>query len=170
MTPLIAEKSIEINAPAARVWTVLTNPHYNEKWAALFAAKGPIDSDWKLGSKVLWRNTDGQVYVTGAVIALETNKLLRFTVRSTTKEMQPLSGLAEDDITQTFALHEHDGRTTLSIAHGDFSKLANGDKILPAVVAGWDTILALLKQLAEGSTADSHGNTGLAAEAADPKH
>lgn len=170
MPPLIAEKSIEINAPAARVWTVLTNPQFNEKWAALFAAKGPIDSDWTLGSPVLWRNADGQVYVTGTVIALEPNKLLKFTVRSTTREMQPLSGLAKDDITQTFALSEHDGRTTLSTAHGDFSKLANGDKILPAVVAGWDTILALLKQLAETSAADSHGDTGLAAGAADPKH
>ena len=170
MTPLVAEKSIEINAPAARLWTVLTNPRFNEIWAALFAAKGPIDSDWKLGSKVLWRNAEGQVYVTGAVIAVEANKLLRFTVRSTTREMQPLSGLDEDDITQTYALAEHDGRTTLSIAHGDFSKLANGDKILPAVVTGWDTILALLKELAETSAADSHGNAGLAAEAADGKH
>ena len=170
MPRLIAEKSIDIDAPAARVWTVLTTPHFNEKWAALFAAKGPIDSDWKLGSPVLWRNADGQVYVTGAVIALEPNKLLKFTVRSTSKEMQPLSGLAEDDITQTFALSEHDGRTTLSIAHGDFSNLANGEKILPAVVAGWDTILALLKQLAETSAADSHSATSLAAGAADPKH
>ena len=149
MTPLIAEKSIEINAPAFRVWTVLTRPEYTQEWAALFKAKGPIDSDWKLGSKVLWRNDEGEVYVTGTVLAAEPNKLLKFTVRSTTREMQPLSGLAEDDITQTYALAEHDGRTTLSTAHGDFTKLANGDKIYPAVVAGWDTILAKLKELAE---------------------
>lgn len=167
---LIAEKAIEINAPASRVWTVLTNPQFNEKWAALFAAKGPIDSDWKLGSKVLWRNAEDQVYVTGTVIALEPNRLLRFTVRSTTKEMQPLSGRDEDDITQTYALAEQDGHTTLSIAHGDFSKLANGDKILPAVVTGWDKLLALIKELAETSAADSHGNARLAAEVTDPKH
>ena len=149
MTPLIAEKSIVINAPPSRVWTVLTRPEYTEQWAALFKAKGPIDSDWKLGSKVLWRNEADEVYVTGTVIAAEPNKLLKFTVRSTTREMQPLSGLAADDITQTYALAERDGQTILSTAHGDFTKLANGDKIYPAVVAGWDIILAKLKELAE---------------------
>jgi uncharacterized protein YndB with AHSA1/START domain len=148
MTPLIAEKSIEIAAPASNVWTVLAAR--TSEWSDLFGAKGPIESDWKVGSDVLWRNADGVVYVRGRVLASEPAKLLRFTVRSTQREMQPLSGRPEDDITQTYALAEHGGRTTLSVAHGDFRHLAKGEEIYPAVMAGWDQLLARFKTLAEG--------------------
>jgi uncharacterized protein YndB with AHSA1/START domain len=148
MTKLIAEKSIEIAAPASAVWNVLTAR--TSEWSGLFGAKGPIESDWKSGSEVLWRNAEGVVYVSGRVLACEPAKLLRFSVRSTQREMQPLSGRAEDDITQTYALAEQGGRTTLSIAHGDFRSLAKGEEIYPAVMAGWDTLLVRFKTLAEG--------------------
>ncbi len=149
MTNLIAEKSIEIAAPASAVWNVLTAR--TSEWSGLFGAKGPVESDWKPGSEVLWRNADGVVYVNGRVLASEPSKLLRFSVRSTQREMQPVSGRAEDDITQTYALAEHGGRTTLSIAHGDFRNLAKGEEIYPAVVAGWDTLLAKFKELSESA-------------------
>ncbi len=149
MTNLIAEKSIEIAAPASAVWNVLTAR--TSEWSGLFGATGPVESDWKPGSEVLWRNADGVVYVNGRVLASEPSKLLRFSVRSTQREMQPVSGRAEDDITQTYALAEHGGRTTLSIAHGDFRNLAKGEEIYPAVVAGWDTLLAKFKELSEAA-------------------
>jgi uncharacterized protein YndB with AHSA1/START domain len=147
MTTLIAEKSIDIAAPAAKVWAVLTAR--SGEWSDLFGAKGPVESDWKAGSEILWRNADGVVYVTGRILDSQPSKLLRFSVRSTQREMQPISGRAEDDITQTYALAEHGGRTTLAIAHGDFRNLAKGEEIYAAVEAGWDTLLARLKALAE---------------------
>jgi uncharacterized protein YndB with AHSA1/START domain len=149
MTKLIAEKSIEIAAPASKVWAVLTAR--SGEWSDLFGAKGPVESDWKVGSDVLWRNAEGAVYVSGRVLSCEPAKLLRFSVRSTQREMQPLSGKAEDDVTQTYALAEHGGRTTLSVAHGDFRNLAKGEEIYPAVMAGWDTLLAKFKELAESA-------------------
>jgi hypothetical protein len=121
----------------------------SSEWSDLFGAKGPVESDWKVGSDVLWRNADGVVYVTGRVLASERAKLLQFSVRSTQPEMQPLSGRPEDDITQAYALAESGGRTMLSVAHGDFRHLAKGEEIYPAVMAGWDTLLARFKQLAE---------------------
>jgi uncharacterized protein YndB with AHSA1/START domain len=145
--PLIAEKSIDITAPASKVWAVLTQR--SSEWSDLFGARGPVESDWKVDSDILWRNADGVVYVTGRVLASELATLLRFTVRSTQREMQPLSGRPEDDITQTYALAERGGRTTLSIAHGDFRHLAKGEEIYPAVMAGWDQLLARFKMLAE---------------------
>jgi uncharacterized protein YndB with AHSA1/START domain len=147
MKTLIAEKSIEIAAPSSKVWAVLTAR--TSEWSDLFGAKGPIASDWKIGSDVLWRNAEGVVYVTGRVLACEPGKLLRFTVRSTEREKQPLSGRPEDDITQTYALLETGGRTRLSTAHGDFSNLAGGEQIYAAVLQGWDTVLTRLKELAE---------------------
>jgi uncharacterized protein YndB with AHSA1/START domain len=149
MTKLFVEKSIEIDAPATIVWTVLVSPKFTEQWSGFFGAQGPIETDWNLGSRVLWKNAAREVYVSGSVTAAETNKLLRFTVRAIKPEMQPISGLAEDDITQTYALAEHAGRTTLSIAHGDFSKLRDGEKIRPGAAAVWDGVLTKIKELAE---------------------
>jgi uncharacterized protein YndB with AHSA1/START domain len=149
MARLSVEKSIEINAPASTVWTILTSPKFTAQWSVFFGAKGPIETDWGLGSRVLWRNAAREVYVSGTVTAADKNKLLRFTVRDTKPEMQPTSGRVEDDITQTYALTEHQGRTTLSTAHGDFSKLRNGEKILPGASAVWDGLLAKIKELAE---------------------
>jgi uncharacterized protein YndB with AHSA1/START domain len=149
MMKLYVERSIEIKAPASRVWTILTSPEFTTRWSGVFGATGPIDADWKVGGGVLWRNAEGQVYVSGTVAAVEENHLLRFTVRATRPEMQPTSGRDEDDITQTYALSEHDGVTTLCISHGDFSKLANGEQIQPGAAAVWDKLLPKLKQLAE---------------------
>ena len=125
MTKLFVEKSTEINAPASKVWAILTKPEFTREWAGMFGATGPIDSDWQLGSQVLWKNAAGKVYVYGKVVALEPNKLLQFTVRSVKPELQPISGSDKDDITQTYVLLEQDGNTSLSIEHGDFSMLAS---------------------------------------------
>lgn len=149
MTRLVVEKSIDINAPASTIWKVLTKPEFTKEWSGFFGATGPIDSDWKLGSKVLWKNAQGQVYVSGTVIALEQNTLLQFTVRATNPAMQPISGLDEDDITQSYALLEHDGRASLSVVHGDFNKLANGEQIRPNAAAVWDKALPKIKELSE---------------------
>ena len=149
MDKLIAEASIDIHASPARVWTVLTSPAFTSRWAGLFGADGPIDSDWKSGSEVLWRNADGDVYVHGHVVAMQPHSLLTFTCRSVDPNMLPLSGRTEDDITQTYALSGGGNRTTLSIAHGDFSKLADGAEIYPRACEGWNGILARIKALAE---------------------
>ncbi len=149
MAKLVVEKSIEITAPAAKVWAVLTKPEFTSQWAEAFGATGPIDSDWQPDSQVLWRNAKGEVYVHGKVVAMEPEKLLQFTTRDVRRELQPVSGLEEDDITQRYALSGQAGHTTLSIANGDFGKLANGEEIFPFAIANWDGLLPKLKELAE---------------------
>ncbi len=149
MTKLYVEASIEIAAPASRVWAVITSPVLNSQWSGLFGAKGAIDTDWKPGTPVRWRNADGDVYVQGRVLTVEQGKLLQFSARSTNPALQPISGLEADDITHTYHLSEQAGRTTLSIAHGDFSKLANGDTTLPKAKGVWDQVLPKIRELAE---------------------
>ena len=149
MTNLYIEASIEIDAPASSVWAVLTSPELNSQWSGLLGAKGAIDTDWHPGSPVKWRNADGDVYVNGRVLTVEPGKLLRFSARSTNPALQPMSGLDADDITHTYALLEQAGHTTFSITHGDFSKLANGEAILPKAKTVWDQVLPRIKELAE---------------------
>jgi len=52
---LFVNKTIEINAPASKVWNVLTRREYTDQWALEFTGgvEFHIESDWKLGSTVL---------------------------------------------------------------------------------------------------------------------
>lgn len=106
MTKLFVETSIEIDAPASRVWAVLTSPALNSQWSGLSGAKGAIDTNWQPGSPVKWRNADCDVYVHGRVLVAEPGRRLQFSARATNPALQPLSGLEEDDITHTYALSE----------------------------------------------------------------
>jgi uncharacterized protein YndB with AHSA1/START domain len=150
MSKHYVESSIEIQASPSQVWDVLTRPEMTQKWAGEFGAAGPIDSTWTLGSPVLWRNAKGEVYVRGNITAVRPLALLRFTVCDVFHpEMRPISGLPEDEITQSYALAGDGKRTILSIAHGDFGKLANGEKLYPLVVQLWGRLLPRIKQLAQ---------------------
>jgi len=147
--PLYVESSIAIDAPPADVWRVLTWPELTSQWAGEFGASGPIESDWRLGGEVCWRNAAGAVYVRGRVLAMEPEKLLRFSVCDVSGARRPLSGRVEDEITQSYALSAQGAGTVLSTAHGDFSGLADGESLFPAVAALWQRLLPKLKALAE---------------------
>src|SRR4051794_7260950 len=115
MTKLFVDKTIEINAPASKVWKAITSSENNRQWAVEFSSGGPefhLKSTWELGSPVLWKGQDGKVIVEGNVTAVEQYKLLRFTVFDVRSPERP-QVTEEDGI--TFKLAENNGRTTLHI-------------------------------------------------------
>ena len=143
--------SIEVNASAQRVWDVLTLRHYTAEWASEFAPGGPglnIDSDWALGSPVLWKDPKGHVVVEGIVTAVEPLGLLRFTVVDTS-DPRPAAPV-EDGI--AYKLTERDGRTRLWVSQGDFSTVADGAKHRDLSATVWDRVLIKIKGLAEGGS------------------
>ena len=149
MTKLFVDKIVEIAAPAARVWEVLTRRTYTDVWALEFSSGGPqfhIESDWKLGSPVLWTSDEGQVIVEGTVTAMEPNTLLRFTV-SDTRSQENVHAGKEAGI--AFQLNETDGQTLLHVLQGDFSAMPNGEKYHKLSAAVWDRVLPIIKRLAE---------------------
>ena len=147
MEKLFVEKSIKINAPASRVWDALTRPEFTDQWALEFSggAEFHIESDWKLGSPVLWKGQDGSVIVQGNVTALELNKFLRFTVFDVRGEKPPVT--EEDGI--TYELTEQNGKTLLQLSQGDFSVMAEGEKYHRLSAEVWDRVLPKVKELAE---------------------
>jgi uncharacterized protein YndB with AHSA1/START domain len=147
MPKLFVEKTIEINAPASKVWDVLTSPEHTREWAPEFSggAAFHIESDWKLGSPVLWKGQDGNVIVEGKVTALEPNTFLRFTVFDVRGEKPPVT--EEDGI--TYELTEHAGKTTFRLFQGDFSVMAEGEKYHHLSAEVWDRVLPKVKVLAE---------------------
>jgi uncharacterized protein YndB with AHSA1/START domain len=151
MSKLFVDQTIEINAPASKVWDVLTVSQYNNRWATEFSSGGPqfhLDSTWELGSPVLWKGEDGTVIVEGNVTALEPNKLLRFTVLDVRSEEKALV-TEEDGI--TFRLSEDNGKTTLHILQGDFSVMPEGKKYRDLSAEIWDKVLPMVKEMAESN-------------------
>ena len=147
MEKLFVEKSIKINTPASSVWDVLTKPEFTDQWAPEFSggAEFHIESDWKLGSPVLWKGQDGSMIVQGNVTALEPNKFLRFTVFDVRGEKPPVT--EEDGI--TYELTEQNGKTMLRLSQGDFSVMAEGEKYHRLSAEVWDRVLPKVKELAE---------------------
>jgi uncharacterized protein YndB with AHSA1/START domain len=149
MAKLFAEKSIEIQASARRVWDVLTTRDSTAEWASEFTAGGPslhIESDWSVGSRVLWKDRKEHVFVEGIVTAAQPHALLRFTVFDGRGERPPAS--PEDGI--TYKLTEREGTTVLWVSEGDFGSMVDGANYRDLSEDIWDRALVRIKRLAEG--------------------
>ncbi len=147
MAKLFVDKTIEINAPIAQVWDVLTRLEMTGMWASEFTGGAPfyIESEWKIGSPVLWKDQDGTVIVEGTVTALEPYRLLRFTVFDVHSEKPPVTD--EDGI--TYMLSEHDGKTILQVRQGDFSGMDDAEKYHRMSEEIWERVLPKVKALVE---------------------
>ena len=149
MTKLFVDKEVEIYASATKVWEAITKRENSDQWALEFSSGGPrfhIESEWELGSPVLWKGEDGAVNVEGIVTAIEQNKLIRFTVFDV-RSLQKIDVNEEDGI--TFELVEENGMTTLHILQGDFSPMEDGEKYRDASAEIWDKVLPKIKEMAE---------------------
>ena len=137
MIQLIVEKSIEINAPASKVWAALTKPDLSKQWIEQFwPGFGVLESDWQQGSPMRWRNASGEIDTEGKILAIEPGKLLRYSFT-----------MPEDIV--TLKLDEQNGQTVLSVIHGDFTDKPDGEECYLGAVAGWDMNLPKIKELAE---------------------
>jgi uncharacterized protein YndB with AHSA1/START domain len=140
---LIVKRSLEIKAPASRVWDILTDPEHTKKY--MFGCE--VFSDWKPGSTLIWKGAaDGIVYVKGNLVRLEKEKLFEFTV------FDPNAGI--DDIpanytTVTIELTPENSSTTLTVTQGDFAGMADGENRFMSAEAGWDMVLPRIKEMAE---------------------
>lgn len=149
MPKLFVEKSVEIQAPAQRVWDVLTSREATAEWASEFTAGGPglhLESDWLPGSPVLWKDRKEHVVVEGVVTAAQPHVLLRFTVSDVRGERPPVS--PEDGI--TYKLTEREGKTVLWVSQGDFSSMVDGAKYRDLSEDIWDRALVRIRRLSEG--------------------
>ncbi len=146
MDTLVVKNEITINAPAWRVWEVLTKPEYTKKFMFGCAAI----SDWKKGSLLEWKGNIGGkegVVVTGKIIEVDPGKFLAYTT------FDPNAGLEDREnnyLTVTERLTEQDGKTMLAITQGDFSVVQDGQRRYADGAKGWETVLPKIKTIAEG--------------------
>ena len=145
MPELFIRKTIEIDAPAATVWKVLTGNEFIPQY--MFGCI--TETDWKTGSPLLWKGAaDGKLYVKGNVVSIEPPHHLAYTV------IDPNSTIADipsNYLTMIYSLKERSQNATLlEIAQGDFNAVENGEqRYKDSLGDGEDAILKGIKNLAE---------------------
>lgn len=146
---LFVKNTIEINAPAAKVWDYLTKPDLTKLY--MFGCE--TVSDWKKGSSLLWKGQqDGKdiIYVKGDILEIEPGKRLVYT---TIDPHSNIDDVSENYLNVTYDLSERNGVTTLRITQGDYSKVAEGERRYKESNnggEGWNPILVEIKRLVEG--------------------
>src|SRR5215211_651359 len=121
MSKSLIEKSIEINAPAAKVWRVFTDPALTRQMG------GEYVSDWKVGSALRWKGADGNVLTNGAIMKIEPEKLLQHTLSNS---------VGSTGSVITYEFDEQNGVTTIH-AREDFTNPIP-DKAYQDAAEGWE--------------------------------
>lgn len=145
MKKLIVKQSIEINAPASRVWKVLTSPEFTKQF--MFGCEAV--SSWKVGDSLEWKgsmNGKEVIFVKGNIVKINPEKLLEYTT------FDPNAGIKdspENYLAVTCKLTPVNGKTLLAVTQGDFAKVVNSEKRYNETLTGWSSVLPKIKDLAE---------------------
>lgn len=137
MTGYVAMAEVDIDAPAARVWKVLTDQaELKQLW---FGAV--VETDWQPGSPISWSGEwEGKPYQDkGEILAAEPERLLKFT------HFSPLTGqpdVPENYHTLTYTLT---GNTHLKLEQDNNASEAEADHSRSM----WEQLLTMVKSAAE---------------------
>jgi len=139
-TNITGRTSIEINAPAAKVWEALTTPSIIKQY---FFGTEAI-SDWKTGSPLIFKGEwEGTQYEDkGTILEKVDQKLFRYSYWSS---MSGIEDKPENYVTITYELKEKDNRTTLTITQENI----RDEKMKEHSESNWKKVLQDLKQLLE---------------------
>jgi uncharacterized protein YndB with AHSA1/START domain len=146
---LFIHNEITINAPASRVWDLLTNPEQTKKY--MFGCEAI--SYWKPDDPLIWKGEwEGQemIFVKGYIVRIEPCKHLAYT---TIDPNNPnIADIPGNYTTVTYDLIESNGQTLLKVSQGDFATVDDGEKRYKEAYnngEGWNPILTEIKKLAE---------------------
>ncbi len=140
------EKAVEIDAPAATVWKILTDNTYIPQY--MFGCLA--ETDWQPGSPLLWKGAaDGKLYVKGQIVATDPPHTLSYTVIDPNNPS--LADIPENYLTMTYTVKERSaGASTLELRMGDYTAVGNGEQRYKDT-AGDDSWLMSMKKIAEDS-------------------
>lgn len=132
------EKSIQIDAPASKVWRVFTVPSLTRQMG------GEYVSDWQVGSSLRWKGASGELQTNGTILKIEPEKLLQHNLLSADSQTAP-------SVTSviTYEFHEQAGHTELR-AREEFAQAVNDAEYSDAL-EGWEAALQSVKAIAEKS-------------------
>jgi uncharacterized protein YndB with AHSA1/START domain len=145
MAELFICNSLDVNAPISALWKVLTDNEFIPQY--MFGCIA--ETDWKPGSPLLWKGaTDSKVYVKGNIVSINAPYSLAYTIIDPNNPAIP--DIPANYLTVTYTLKERGSQaSTLEIAQGDYSTVANGQKRYEESAGAHDFILQTIKKLAE---------------------
>ena len=142
MNGIVATATIDIAAPASRVWEALTEP--DQIAAYMFGSR--VETDWEVGHPITWNGEwEGKPYQDkGEVLAYDEPERLSVT------HFSPLTG--QDDVpenhhTLVYDLDEHDGVTTVSLSQDNNGSEEEAEHSR----ANWQMMLDGLRKQVEGT-------------------
>ncbi len=140
------EKSTELHAGSSRVWDVLTKDEYTRQWWAAFMPGTQADTDWSLGSRVVFTDSNGDG-IAGTITENIPERALAITYDAMVFKGQEDR---ESDMAKSFAgsveryeLNERNGSTRLDIS------CDMDEEHYDMMSAQWDEALKIFKRLAE---------------------
>ena len=137
---LVAEASVKINAPLAKVWDVLINPQVIKQY--MFGTE--VVSDWKPGSSIVWKGIwkEKPYEDKGRILKIEPQHTLQYS------HFSPLAGLPdvpENYHTVTYELSELENEVLVTLSQ-DNNK---DEKAKAHSTEMWQKMLEDLKQVLE---------------------
>ena len=146
MTLQTIKKSIGINAPKEKVWTVLVQEPYNLDWYDEFSPGTRAESDWKPDSRVLFKDSKGngmvawiESFIPHSLLTLRYEGGINEGVEDYTSEMaKDMKGGHE-----IYRLSGENGQTLLSI-ESDMM-----EEYFEMMSKAWDLALEKIKAMSE---------------------
>jgi uncharacterized protein YndB with AHSA1/START domain len=145
MQPMVVSESIQVDAPAERVWQVLTQPEFTRQY--MFGCEAR--TDWKRGSPLLWaalHEGKDTVFVQGHITHVEPNRALDYTTFGPT---MGLEDVPENYLAVSIRFTPNAAGVHLAVTQGDFAGKQNAQARFDETLEGWRSVLPRVKALAE---------------------
>ena len=141
MANLTLKTSIEINAPAAKVWEALTNPAIVKQY--FFGTN--VKTDWKKGSPIIWEGEwDGKTYQdTGKILEVDPGKSVKYNYWSI---MSGTDDTPDNYLDITYDLSENGGKTLLTITQ----EKIKSEEAKNHSEQNWQSVFGKMKEMVEG--------------------
>jgi uncharacterized protein YndB with AHSA1/START domain len=135
------EKTIEIDAPIEKVYEVLVNPQFTRAWGNAFSEGAHVESDWKPGSEVVWKDKDGNVGAKGIVIENEPSRRIAVAFYDDVNAKPPT---APGQYKEVYMVQPNQNQSQLKVEAG-----ALPESDIKSHSPLWDKALQVIKELAE---------------------
>jgi uncharacterized protein YndB with AHSA1/START domain len=140
MANLSLKTSIEINAPAAKVWKALTDAAIVKQY--FFGTN--VKSDWKKGSPIIWEGEwEGKTYQdTGKILDIDPGKFVKYNYWSS---MSGTEDKPENYADISYSLSENNNKTVLTITQENIKS----EESKTHSEQNWQSVFGKMKEIVE---------------------
>ena len=146
MTVRTIQQSIEIAAPRERVWDVLLQDQTYREWTAEFMAGSYAETDWRTGSKAVFRDPTGNGMIGRIAVSERPERLVidyNGLLVAGREDYDSPEAVEIKGAQESYHLSEQGGRTLLAIESGMF------EAYYEEMSEAWVRALNKVKALAE---------------------